>query len=1042
MAIHDFKQSFNAGELSEFMDSRVAVEKYASGCQVMENLIPQVHGPAVKRAGSVMLDGQENPSQVGRLIGWNFSDGTYSVAEFSDAQVRFWSDDVTVTGVIATVYGYAQLARIKWAHINNVIYMVERTEEVQRITRSSISSQSIAAVDWDFPPLLDENVTTTTMAISTATAGVGRTLTASASYFTSDNVGSYFEIAHPRTTAYSDLRMGDTATFASGTITITGETGADGDNFTIGTVGSATIRTYTVRTGGRDAADEIDAGDTADDMADNIISAINTGGGGADPHGEVTAEDVGGIKASNTFGLTSANTNFTDNDTVTIGDVTYTFDNVGTWQEDAYVVLLGADLEASLNNLKKCINHTARNPEAPEYWESDADVVLPHPDVEATGVASSGSGFLLTVRAREYGPAGNEIATTESTAGSHAWTAAALSGGTRVIRIKARQPGTAGNSITTTEGAAAMDNFAFSAAALSGGGDESATTSSEIVVHGRAEIRTTGRWKGTVTLQKERTTAVWETVRVWNSNFDYNANETLDFPERTNLRLAFSGTGEEVDTVWPRAVLTPVDAFVRGIVKVTAYTSATQVTATVVLPCLDTSATPTWSEGAWSPRRGYPRAVCFHQNRLWFAGTTYEPCKLWASCLGDFENFKVTSLDDGSLAFQIAASEAQQIQWLAVTHTLVIGTDFGIWVADTADGLTGFTNTSPPIFRQKSAVGCADFAPDMLNDALIYVVKDTRQLRAIRYDENRVFSSILLTVLAEHVTGTGVGNIATQHGRNSIVWAINSDGDLIGMSYDQEQNVAAWHRHPMASSANVESVTVVQGTYGDEVWLTVSRNSSRYTERLHPQTHNQTLSPSSQPSQYCHVDGSIYDSTAGTGVTGLTHLNSLGVIAWGLFSGSSYTLPALSGTTQPTYTASGGAITLTASATNCWVGTPMVSKMTTMKPDYPLKSGSSVGRVFKITAVNLKLKDSSGGVLAYEGETQAGAGAVAVVTVLESGNTGLRTRQTSTKLTSRYREDAVVTIEHISAGPFTLTGLVTQVDVGGASNAHPPSVTA
>ncbi len=1041
MAIHDFRQSFNSGELSPLMDSRVSVEKYQSGCAVLENFIPHVHGPISKRAGSVDLAAQANTGTAARLIGWNFANGEYAVAEFSQSQVRFWTGAATVTTVTSSTYLASQADGIKFAHVNNIVWLAHPDKPVQRITRTPATppTWAIAEVEWTYPPLLDENVTTTTLGLSSASVGAGVTLTASAAYFlgTASDIGTYFEIAHPRTTSYVDTLMGDGSTFASVTLTITGAA-ANGEQFTIGTSGSATIRTYTIVTNGRDAADEIEAGTATVLLADNIVETINLGGGGADPHGEVTAEVIGGIKASNTFGITSANTNFADGDIVSIKDWTVRFDDGLTLS--ANEVNLGATLQESLENLMHCMNHTgiAGTDGTLAAHQYGPDTIA-CPYAEGVSVTTVGSGRLLTVQARTAGPEGNLVTTTETTSGTQAWTTATLTGGTSVVKIKARLPGTVGNAITSIEVGGGVSNFAFSATALAGGTNESATTSSSIVVYGSVEVRTTGLWDGSLTLQRERSTgpSVWEAVRVWNSKFDdaTNVNETINFTTRETLRLVFSGTGLQIATVWPRAVITPLDPYVRGLVKVTGFTSTTVCTVTVLIACQEVTATPIWSEGAWSIRRGYPRAVCFHQNRLWYGGTTYEPAKLWASALGDYENFRITTLDDGAMAFQIAASQSQQILWMAVTHTLVIGTTFGVWVGETADSQIAFTNTSPPQFRQKSAVPSADYQPAMLQEALIYVVAGGRQLRKITYDTGVVFTSTLLTVLADHITGLGVGNLSAQSNPDSIVWMETSSGVLVGMSLDMEQNVFAWHRHPM-SGALVESSAVVRGSSGDEVWLSVFRGSSRRIERLEPGTHQRLPTYLSAPQLLCHVDGAVFDNTAGTAVSGLAHLTS--VQAWSMASDVYRTQPAMSGTSQGTYTVVAGAITLGVSATTAWVGAPMVSVMTIMKPDFPMRDGSARDRVMQIKKVTLHVYLSSDGVLVFEGDTFSG---VTSALVSISGTAAPRTRQATANLVCRHREDGQVSIRHVGAGPFTLSGIVVQLDIGGSAVHHPPGST-
>ena len=44
--------------------------------------------------------------------------------------------------------------------------------------------------------------------------------------------------------------------------------------------------------------------------------------------------------------------------------------------------------------------------------------------------------------------------------------------------------------------------------------------------------------------------------------------------------------------------------------------------------------TTEWMEQSYSELRGYPAAVGFHENRLWFGGTLSQPDTVWASKSG------------------------------------------------------------------------------------------------------------------------------------------------------------------------------------------------------------------------------------------------------------------------------------------------------------------------------------------------------------------------------------------------------------------------
>ena len=58
------------------------------------------------------------------------------------------------------------------------------------------------------------------------------------------------------------------------------------------------------------------------------------------------------------------------------------------------------------------------------------------------------------------------------------------------------------------------------------------------------------------------------------------------------------------------------------------------------------SATTEWQEQSYSAVRGFPAAVTFHQNRLWFGGTLAQPDGIWGSKSGQYYNFDVGDASD------------------------------------------------------------------------------------------------------------------------------------------------------------------------------------------------------------------------------------------------------------------------------------------------------------------------------------------------------------------------------------------------------------
>lgn len=114
--------------------------------------------------------------------------------------------------------------------------------------------------------------------------------------------------------------------------------------------------------------------------------------------------------------LTSDNTNVANNDTVTVGNKTYTFKTTLTPTEGQ--VLRGASADASLLNLIRAINHTGTP--GTDYSCAAANVyVLAEASVTA---------HAITVIARQPGTDANSMATTETSA-HLSWGGAVMSGG-------------------------------------------------------------------------------------------------------------------------------------------------------------------------------------------------------------------------------------------------------------------------------------------------------------------------------------------------------------------------------------------------------------------------------------------------------------------------------------------------------------------------------------------------------------------------------------------------------------------------------------
>jgi len=469
------------------------------------------------------------------------------------------------------------------------------------------------------------------------------------------------------------------------------------------------------------------------------------------------------------------------------------------------------------------------------------------------------------------------------------------------------------------------------------------TSSTSIRVIGSWDLFSYGTWATTVHLERKDALGAWEVIRSWKGNSDRNIIASGIEYEEVELRIRVEA-GTSTGTVTPRWILEAADSKVYGLVQVDAFTSSTQVDVTVVAPIESTDPTALWTEGAFSGVRGYPRTVGGHLGRTWYAGTTYDPQRLWASVTNDFDNFRRSSLDDSSLSFAPSAQERNEINWLASQgEALLMGTSGEEWMIH-GDGKP-ITPTNIQVERQ-SRFGSAELAAQMVDESVVFVQRGSRKIRRIgaRSDADPWTASDL-TTLAEHVTETGIIQTAYSSTPLSILWAVTADGRLIGMTYEREQNVYGWHVHE--TDGLVESVAVVASEDADELWVCVNRTNGRAIERLDP------LVMSRDPSNRAllnYLDSSVAASGSDLEeVSGLTHLEGLevDVLADGAYQGRR--------------TVAAGVVVVDPPADDVIVGLPFDSILQPMRIELPLQDGSSQHRQFRIHKVGVYLHWSLAG---------------------------------------------------------------------------------
>jgi len=320
----------------------------------------------------------------------------------------------------------------------------------------------------------------------------------------------------------------------------------------------------------------------------------------------------------------------------------------------------------------------------------------------------------------------------------------------------------------------------------------------------------------------------------------------------------------------------------------------------------------------------YPSCVTFFEERLYWAGTNNKPQTIWASKSGDFLNMNQgTGLDDESIAFTLATDDVNVIRWLKASDVLLIGTVGGEFK------LHGSGNpVTPSNVRvvQETKYGSSTVTPITSGRAVIFNQRATKKLRQMIFDLNvEGFVAPDLTILAEDITGDGITHMAYQQEPDSVIWAVRDDGVLLGLTYQRDQQVVAWHQHPIGgTNAEVESVAVIPSADGksDELWASFKRTIAGATVRTIEYLNDSI-----------YVDSGLqYSGSPTATLSGLGHLEGQSVQVLG------------DGAVFPNQTVSGGSITLADTVSTASVGLAYTTEIVTLAPELPQPDGSSFGK--------------------------------------------------------------------------------------------------
>jgi len=369
----------------------------------------------------------------------------------------------------------------------------------------------------------------------------------------------------------------------------------------------------------------------------------------------------------------------------------------------------------------------------------------------------------------------------------------------------------------------------------------------------------------------------------------------------------------------------------------------------------DNNFDPAFSEGIPNfehpfPNNDYPGLVGFFEQRLLLASTPNRPQTIWLSKSGDYTNFARYSplVDDAPLELTIASSEVSALVWARTLRTLILGGTDMEWEVKSAQG--AFTAKTAQVSKQNQN-GSAWLPAIIIGNTILHVSRSQSQVLDLKYDfGSDSYRGSDCTIMAAHLFERyKIVDWTYQQHPDSIVWVVREDGALLGLTYQAEHQIFAWHRHD--TLGRFKAVCSIPAGREDALFAEVERDGVHYMELLAP------TYTGGDYSRAVFLDSALVYDEPGQKVSSFSGLGHL--------EGQTVAILA-NGAVQKSRQVVDGGITLEYPADLVIVGLPYSADLETMPVEVMGPQGSSVGRRKVINEVSIIFRETVGAKVALQ----------------------------------------------------------------------------
>ena len=226
--------------------------------------------------------------------------------------------------------------------------------------------------------------------------------------------------------------------------------------------------------------------------------------------------------------------------------------------------------------------------------------------------------------------------------------------------------------------------------------------------------------------------------------------------------------------------------------------------------------TPSVDRQPFGSTNNYPSTLTYYQQRMVFGNTNNNPEGVWTSRSALRKNLMVSTpiQDDDAVTFSMAGRQVNAVQHLLDIGKLVVFTTGGEWTINgDISGVLTPSNINP---KQYTANGSGYLPPLVVDGTALYIQARGSVVRDLAYDfQTDGYKGNEVSIFSAHLfDGYTIVDWAYQQIPHSTVWAIRSDGALLGLTYVREHQVLGWHRHDFKEvERGLSTDYLADGTY-------------------------------------------------------------------------------------------------------------------------------------------------------------------------------------------------------------------------------------